>query len=131
MADREAVVEAIRACWSKETSSTTEGWTVENPAQGQCDVSSFVAWDYLGGDLVLARVFVDDKQIEHHYWNRIADADLDLTREQYTGSERIIEHAVLKDEFLRTNQRSMKPEVMARLEVMRAAVADRLGPSGR
>jgi hypothetical protein len=129
--DRDDVVEAIRACWSEETSSSDGEWTIENPAKGQCDVSSFVAWDYLGGDLVLAKVFVDGEQVEHHYWNRIDGFDLDLTREQYSDDEEIVEHAVLQDEFLLTNQRSMKPDVMARIEIMRGAVTERLGPSGR
>ena len=83
VSDRPEVIRAIRASWSRETSADPDHWTVENPAKGHCDVSSFVAWEQLGGDLVLAQAFANGELQEHHYWNRIAGEDLDLTREQF------------------------------------------------
>lgn len=126
MPTREEVFDAIRSSWSVDTCGTPELWSPENPALGQCDVSSFAAWDYLGGDLVLAKVFIDGEHTEHHYWNRINGEDHDLTGEQYRGNEEIREFSVVTDEYLRSNQATMKPDVAARLGVMRAAVEARL-----
>ena len=126
MPTREQVFDAIRSSWSIDTCGTPELWTKQNPALGQCDVSSFVAWDYLGGDLVLAKVFIDGKHTEHHYWNRIDGVDHDLTGQQYRGNEEVQEFSVVSSEQLRDNQASMKPEVGARLELMRAAVKEQL-----
>ena len=47
---REAVVAAIRASWSKETTASPDEWTVDAPALGQCVPSSLVAQELLGGD---------------------------------------------------------------------------------
>ena len=78
------------------------------------------------GDLVLAQVFVDGEQIEHHYWNRIAGEDHDLTGEQYRGNEAVRELSVVEDEFLRDNRGTMNQGLAARLEIMRAAVRERM-----
>ncbi|MGI9528446.1 MAG: YunG family protein [Acidimicrobiia bacterium] len=127
MDDRARVIDAIRGSWSAETSSTPDEWSTEVPAKGQCDASSFVAWEYLGGDLVLGQVFADGAQTEHHYWNRIDGEDLDLTGEQFTNGEDIREIATLGSEQLRTQQGSMKPDVASRIGVMRSLVGERLG----
>ena len=126
MPTRARVFDAIRRSWSVDTCGTPELWSKENPALGQCDVSSFVAWDYLGGDLVLAKVFIDGEHTEHHYWNRIDGVDHDLTGEQYQGVEEVREFSVVSGEYLRNNQATMKPNVVARLELMRAAVEAQL-----
>ncbi|MGI9643353.1 MAG: YunG family protein [Acidimicrobiia bacterium] len=127
MDDRAQLVDAIRRSWSAETSGTPEEWSAAVPAKGQCDASSFVAWEYLGGDLVLGQVFVDGVQTEHHYWNRINGEDLDLTREQFMGEEDIREIAVLGSEQIRTQQGSLKPDVASRIDVMRSLVRERMG----
>lgn len=127
MDDRVRVIDAIRKSWSAETSSTPDEWSSDIPAKGQCDASSFVAWEYLGGDLVLGQVFVDGVQTEHHYWNRIEGEDLDLTREQFISGEDIRETAILGSDQLRTQQGSMKPDVASRIDVMRSLVRERLG----
>jgi len=126
MSAREKVFEAIRSSWSIETCGEPEKWTPENPSMGQCDASSFVAWEYLGGDLVLGNVFVDGEQTEHHYWNRIGGEDFDLTRAQFLEGEDVVEAAVVENEFLQSNQMAMKPDVMARVEVMRGLVQAKL-----
>lgn len=123
MPDREEIFEAIRSSWSIETCGEPEKWTPDNPAKGQCDASSFVAWEYLGGDLVLGKVLINGEQTEHHYWNRIDGEDFDLTRAQFVDGEDIVEVAVVENEFLKTNQGTMKAKVMARIGIMRDLVA--------
>ena len=127
MIERQQVLDAIRSCWAADTSGTPEEWSPQNPAKGQCDVSSFIAWEYLGGDLVLSRVFIDGEQTEHHYSNRLEGEDIDVTAGQFSGDEEIKEVSVVADDYLRKNRGTMRPELAARIVVMRSAVRDLIG----
>ncbi len=124
--DIERVFQAIRDSWSAETCGTPAGWSRDNPAWQQCDASAFVAWEHLGGELVLGKVFRNGEQVEHHYWNRIDGTDVDLTRSQFTDGQEIIEHDVLTSSFLENNANSMKPDVLRRIAILRDEVNDRL-----
>ncbi len=126
MLDRVAVIEAIRQSWS--TATSTEGdFTVENPAKGQCVVSSFVAWRFLGGDLVPSQVFLSGKEVEHRCWNRVDGEDLDSTRELFRHGEGIVEVNVLPDAFLAEKMNTMKPIVLSRISILSDKVAATLG----
>ena len=127
MADRDEVVAAIEASWSRQTSWTPSEWDESNPAKGHCDVASMVAWEHLGGDVVQGEVHVDGAFQEFHYWNRLDGGDLDLTRDQFRGDEVITEVRTLSAEFLTANRTAMKPEVRARIAAFRDLVAAHLG----
>jgi len=130
MHERNTVIEAIRTCGARETSADPELWTQENRAKGHCDVSSFEAWEFLGGDLVLSHVLIDGELSEYHYWNRIDGQDLDLTREQFFGHEEIAEVTIVADAELQTRQAELKPDVRLRIEQFRrAAHAQLAAPS--
>ena len=104
---------------------------MDNPALGQCEVASFVAWEHLGGELVLGRVVVDGVQTEHHYWNRVQGVDLDLSRDQFRGAEVIEELSTLDSATIRAQQGSIHPEMADRMVILRTAVAKLLGtPEG-
>ena len=126
MQDREDVVGAIRQSWSQQTSSVPDDWTPENPARGQCDASSFVFWEIFGGDLVLAEVFVDGEQTEHHYWNRIDGGDIDLTLEQFIYGEVIREKSVLSNGDIHEKLPTMRSELRDRIDLMRDSVVAKL-----
>ena len=80
--------EAIRDSWSLETADEDDGWTPENPSRGQCDVTTLVVHDLVGGDVLGADVYLDGERIEGHMWNRLASGiDVDLTRDQFTRGE--------------------------------------------
>lgn len=82
------IEDAIRASWSLETAEEDDGWTPENPARGQCDVTSLIVQDIFGGDLLAAEVFLDGARVEWHMWNRLpGGAEVDLTREQFRNGE--------------------------------------------
>lgn len=122
----EELFDAIRAAWSAE-SAAGDLWSVDNPARGQCDATSLVVFDYLGGDLQLAKVLIDGEQTEYHYWNLLADGALDLTLEQF-GPEHVVEPMqIITAAFLRGNYDAMKPELRVRHALLRDAVAERLG----
>jgi hypothetical protein len=75
--DRASLFAAVRRAWAADTSFDSR-WTSKCPAAGQCAVTALVIQDYLGGQLLRAEV-----EGISHYWNRIKDTDVDLTREQF------------------------------------------------
>lgn len=83
------LLQALHASWNAATSSTPSEWSPDNPARGQCVISSLVVQDYLGGDLVrfhVTRAAGD----ERHYANLLENSSiLDTTASQYTGAEKL------------------------------------------
>ena len=65
----------LRRCWSSETSSK---WLLENPARGQCSVTSLVVQDIFGGEILKTRVGAF-----WHFYNRVDDKRWDLTVSQF------------------------------------------------
>ena len=87
--------QAIRACWSLDTADPDNEWTPENPSCGQCDVTSLVVHDLLGGELLGSDVYLDGERVEGHMWNRLASGvEIDLTRAQFRRGEAIGEPVV-------------------------------------
>lgn len=76
--------EAIRGAWSEDTASEDNDWTPDNPSCGQCDITTLVVHDLLGGEVLAADVFLDGVRVEAHMWNRLPSGlEVDLTREQF------------------------------------------------
>lgn len=125
-ANRELVFQIIRDSWSAETSGNSLEWSPDNPSWQQCDASAFVAWEHLGGELVLGKVFLNGQETEYHYWNRIDGVDFDLTRDQFIDGQDIEEVEVLSNSFLQQNASSMKPEVLQRITILRHKVNEAL-----
>lgn len=81
---RPEVIAALECSWSPETSYGGMA-TQDNPARGQCVVSSLVLQDYMGGDLQKVKVTGDDID-ETHYYNVLDDGTtIDVTARQYDG----------------------------------------------
>ncbi len=77
------VVRALQSSWSKDTCFAGDEFSAENPARGQCVVSSLVIQDYFGGDLRRYKTFYDGHE-EMHYCNILADGTvIDVTASQY------------------------------------------------
>jgi hypothetical protein len=90
-----ALESIIRESWGPDTVDPDDGWSEENPARGQCDVTALVVHDFLGGDLLGAEVYLAGGRIEGHMWNRLPSGiDVDLTREQFRHGEVIGEPLV-------------------------------------
>ncbi len=87
--------EAIRASWGLDTADADNDWTPENPSCGQCDVTSLVVHDLLGGELLGSDVYLDGERVEGHMWNRLASGiEVDLTRDQFQRGEAVGEPVV-------------------------------------
>ena len=77
------ILNALRASWSADTAFDAGEWSPENPARGQCLVSSLVVQDYLGGELMSYSV-VGDGINETHHCNVLPGGVLfDATESQY------------------------------------------------
>ncbi len=117
---------AIRSSWSFETSDTDRGWDASNPAAGHCDVSSLIVRDRCGGDLKMAKVFRNGEMSEHHYWNVLSDGtEVDVTKEQFDGTEEFVDTVTLDAEFFATAG-PIKPSLLKRWDDFRLRVDQHL-----
>lgn len=79
----EALIKALQYSWSADTCFDASEWSADNPARGQCVVSSLVVQKYLGGGLQRYRV-TGAVIAETHYCNVLGDGTiLDTTASQY------------------------------------------------
>ena len=87
--DLDALARAIRASWGPDTCDPCdlENWSTGPPSKGMCIVTSLVLQDYLGGELLEAKVFVGDEQPGYHTWLILDGVEIDLTRDQFTPEE--------------------------------------------
>lgn len=82
----ENIIEALHDSWTAETSYIPSVWSKDNPARGQCVVSSLVLNDYFEGDFQKYKVYGEVQ--ETHYCNRLwGDTLVDSTGRQYDGFE--------------------------------------------
>lgn len=81
------LAEAIKKCWSKETSQDPRFWSPESPSAGQCLVTALVVQDFFGGAILEAVTYQTIRGKNYrlkHFWNRIADGqEIDFTRDQF------------------------------------------------
>ena len=67
----------LRNCWSFETS---DQWLPDNPARGQCNVTSLVVQDFCGGDILKT-----EAPGGWHFYNRVEGKRHDLTASQFAA----------------------------------------------
>ena len=60
-----------------------ERWSAENPTLGQCSVTAFLVQDFFGG--TVWGIPLGDGN--YHCFNRVGDAEFDLTSEQFGDAE--------------------------------------------
>lgn len=73
--NKEKVVDTLKRCWSKRTSSK---WAPNNPGQGQCSVTALVIQDHFGGQLLKTKV-----DGLWHFYNKINGVVYDFTESQF------------------------------------------------
>lgn len=73
--DPDQIQDALRKAWSLSTSSQ---WTANNPAAGQCNVTSLLVRELFGGDLLKTLLPAGD-----HFYNRIGGKRYDFTACQF------------------------------------------------
>jgi hypothetical protein len=73
--DLEMFAERLTKAWSRETSSL---WSPDNPARGQCGVTSLVVQDVFGGQILKTVL-----QQGAHFYNSIEGRRFDFTASQF------------------------------------------------
>lgn len=118
---------ALRLAWQSGTSSDTMNWSFENPAWGQCAVTSLVVNDYLGGEIIWAMAKLSDGREISHYFNKINGIERDFTRCQFP-EETIIPMGVPKPKEYRTTRDYLlsSPNTRTRYELLRETVKKQL-----
>lgn len=91
----------IRQAWCAQTSAAPQVWTPDNPALGQCAVTSALAQQIYGGEVLWCAPQLPDGSKDSHYLNLINGTVYDFTREQYDGSGAVFPaHLERKDKGL-------------------------------
>src|SRR5215510_4384183 len=85
---------AVRSSWGRATAERGD-WSADCPSRGQCDVTSLVVNDLLGGEVLAADVFRNGLRVGAHMWNRLPGGEeVDWTRDQFQNAEMIGEPCV-------------------------------------
>lgn len=88
----DALEEALRASWDRDTSDDPDRWTPENPALGQCAVSALVIRAVYGGEILIATVLDrhGERTPDGHAWNRLPDGkEVDISFDQFLDGEQL------------------------------------------
>jgi len=86
------VEEALREGWARDTSDDPLGWSEDNPALGQCGVSSLVVRAIYGGEIVIATVLDSqgNRTPDGHAWNILPSGQaFDPAIEQFRAGEQM------------------------------------------
>lgn len=80
--EKEELKQLFLLSWKQETCSKglKSEWTQENPALGQCAITSLIVNDFFGGKIMRCM-----SSRGSHYYNLIDDEVIDLTVEQFWG----------------------------------------------
>lgn len=118
-----AVESAVRAAFSRDLCAEDDlpYWTPDNPSRGHCAITALTLNDLLGGDLLIATVSRDGVQSGYHYWNRLADLDVDLTCDQFLPNEIVGEPEVV------ARPESRPKRYGAQYDILRSRVYEALG----
>ena len=81
--------ECFETSWSRKTSADPDNWSPDNPAWGQCAVTSLVVSDFFGGTITRLDITgAPDPKIaamREHYLNNIVGQNLDFSASQFPG----------------------------------------------
>lgn len=118
---------ALQTNWSEETSFTPAEWTKENPARGQCLVSTLVIQDYLGGDIRRYSVKANNFK-ETHYCNILpSEAVFDSTAAQYSEPVQLtITPISLKGHTTARERYIADPDTRTKYELLKESVSSTL-----
>jgi hypothetical protein len=117
----EQVISALRQSWSYETTFDHPGWSEQNPARGQCVISSLIMQDYFGGEL--RRYQVAGKGINERHYVNVLDGGIviDTTASQYDIPVRLTilpvelgEFASIRDKRLSDDETRGRYELLAK-----------------
>lgn len=111
--DESRIRSALATAWSLETAKQ---WTPDTPAAGQCNVTTVVAHDLFGGEIL--KTCLPGYDVDHYY-NRIDGVVVDLTDSQFSAP-------VSYDDEVASRADAMGCVLDSEYETLRAALLARL-----
>lgn len=98
--DEPLIRNALPKAWSLETAMQ---WTKENPASGQCNVTTVVIHDLFGGEILRTRL-----PGVWHYYNRIDGKRVDFSDSQFDAPGALFEAPAAYDDELTSRDAAMQ-----------------------
>ena len=111
----DTILAALQRSWSSESAKQ---WTVDNPANGQCNVTAILIHELYGGEILKTTLHDGD-----HFYNRIDGLRFDFTASQFAQP---IEYA----DILTDRQDAKKGVSDLELHALRSAFQMELDRSG-
>lgn len=116
--DIKILKDAFKKSWSKSTTypKTREKWSSENPAFGQCAITSLVINDLYGGKIVY-------NQDYHHFWNVLKDGTvIDLTKVQFGTGVKIESFSESSREYILESAAATEAKTPERYQLLKSKV---------
>ena len=117
----------LQKSWSKKTCypPLQKGWSINNPALGQCAITALIVQDYLGGKLLYCKH-------SQHYWNKLPDGrEIDLTRSQFSQDVKICFDEEKTREFILKNKSAKEALTLERYTILKQRVENLLNKKRR
>lgn len=120
--------ERLHAAWGPDTSYWPDTWTAENPAHGQCAVTSLIVLELLGGEIVKGEAFMlGGHRWVRHYWNVLEDGtSVDLTAQQFGEAYELREEGTADPDRLRRSIGKRYELLRGRLFLSPAPIMDQI-----
>lgn len=113
----------LRSSWDARSAYSSNDWTAENPARGQCAVSSLIVQDYFGGEIMRYQATHPSGKTEKHYANLIEGTLVDTTRSQFPPSTKLEESPPDLGQFKTMRERMLSdPDTARRYEYLKSKV---------
>lgn len=116
---------ALKESWCKETCYAPDEnkWNQDNPAFGQCAVTSVIVYDYFGGKICYCKH-------QKHYWNVIDNKEIDLTRSQFPEGTEICCDEIRDRNYILFNEKAKKAKTFERYVLLKTKIEEKLGQKG-
>jgi hypothetical protein len=101
---------ALKTAWSVESSGS---WSPENPAKGQCSVTSLVTQDLFGGSILKTKTYGGT-----HFYNVIDGIKWDMTVSQFDRPIPFEDRPVTREEAMADTSEEQYRALKRRLEIV-------------
>lgn len=107
----------LKSCWCRETCYKPDEnkWSKENPAFGQCAVTSLVVQDFFGGELCYC-------EHQKHYWNKLDSKEIDFTISRFPKGTKICCDKIRTRNYVLFNKDAIKASTYERYLLLKNCV---------
>lgn len=130
--DIEKLESALKQSFSAETCQGRNVWQKDNPAYGHCALVVLIVQDYFGGEIVFASAKLPNNKEVKHYFNKINNEIIDLTRSQFP-SDTIITPKIIPKDFYGDIRKTLLSysETLRKYNILREKIEKIIGRPGK